>query len=85
MRYIKLKLNKVVEVVDTSTVLDPEEFTQSDEGELGQILTEGGFIDDLEQIALDAQLALLEPTRAEIDQAEFELRTLNLLMEVGLI
>lgn len=32
-----------------------------------------------------AQLDLLLPSQEEIDQAEFELKALNLLMEVGLI
>jgi len=32
-----------------------------------------------------SQLDLLIPSQEEIDQAEFELKTLNLLMEVGLI
>jgi hypothetical protein len=88
MRYIKLVANKVVEVVDSSGVIDTEGFTQSDEGEVGQILTENGFIDDPEQIALEEEQLLLDsliPPQAEIDQAEFELKALNLLMEVGLI
>ena len=44
--------------------------------------------DDLAQIELDSQQAQVEniiPSQAEIDQAEFELKSINLLIELGVI
>ena len=38
-----------------------------------------------EEFQLEESLRSLEPTRDEIAEAEFEIKTLNILMEVGLI
>lgn len=58
----------------------------------GEVTKRDFFPEEILQHELERQLAeqqalldSLMPSQNEIDQAEFELRTLNLLMEVGLI